>query len=142
MIWPAGDSPRKTSLAIVVMLPAGYLAGEIMGHPSWIGLSMLMMVSMLHRYFLPTRCYIDASGVRVIHGGTVRHLSWMRIRRFVYDHHGGILDTRTVDARFSRSRLQLMFPAEHAQIVESIRTGLKLFASPDVVVRELRENAG
>lgn len=124
------------------MLAAGFLAGEIMRHPTWIALAMLMMVLMLHRFFLPTRFQIDASGIRVDHGGTAKHLSWMRVRRFVYDQHGAMLDTRTVEARFSRSRLQLMFPAEHARIVELIKSGLALFASPDAVVRELLESDG
>ncbi len=119
------------------MAAAGFLAGEIMQSQAWVPLSMVVMALMLHRFFLPTRFQIDSSGVQVSHGGTTKRLSWMRVRRFVFDQHGGILDTRATESRFNRSRLQLMFARDQTSIVGDIKQGLELFASPDVVIRDL-----
>lgn len=124
LIWrahPAKERVLRTVGASLVILLFGLLIFAGFQSPASGGLSVIVLVLALNRYFFPSRFEIDEEGITARYPLRRMRLLWKDLRRFVHDHHGGYLSTRSVASRLDAYQgMHILFDGHREQVVKRI----------------------
>lgn len=118
---PAKERLTHTTVALVVILAFAALAYLAFGSPGWAGLSIVVLVLALNRFFFPSRYTIDEEGITANYPLRKVRMLWKDLRRFVHDRHGGYLSTRARKSRLDAYQgMHILFDDQRDRIIECI----------------------
>lgn len=91
----------------------------------WAGLSFLVLLVALNRFFFPSNFHINSQGITARYLLKTQKLAWKEIRRFILDSHGGYLSTRAIPSRLDPYRgMHILFGPHREAVVKQIRARL------------------
>ncbi len=118
---PARERLAYTIGALIVILAFAALAYLAFGSPAWAGLSIVVLVLALNRFFFPSRYTIDEEGITANYPLRKVRMLWKDLRRFVHDRHGGYLSTRARKSRLDAYQgMHILFDDQRDRIIECI----------------------
>ena len=118
---PAKERLAYTIGALIVILAFAALAYLAFGNPAWAGLSIVVLVLALNRFFFPSRYTIDEEGITANYPLRKVRLLWKDLKRFVHDQHGGYLSTRARASRLDAYQgMHILFDDQRDRIIECI----------------------
>ena len=118
---PAKERLAYTIGALIVILAFAALAYLAFGSPAWAGLSIVVLVLALNRFFFPSRYTIDEEGITANYPLRKVRMLWKDLRRFVHDRHGGYLSTRARVSRLDAYQgMHILFDDQRDRIIECI----------------------
>lgn len=118
---PARERHAQTVLAIAIILIFSSLIFASFGSPAWGGVSLVVLVGGLNRFFFPSRFVIDEEGITARYPLRRMTLRWKELRRFVHDRHGGYLSTRMRSSRMDAYKgMHILFGNKRDAVIECI----------------------
>lgn len=131
-IWraqPARREPRKTALALIIIIIISLMVSQGLGDWYWGGFSVLVLIAALSRYFLPSRFTIGDLSIRANYPLTSKSIDWASIKRFKFDRYGGYLSIHDQPSRLDAYRgMHLYFNDDYADIIKRIKSKLARFS--------------
>jgi len=126
--WRAHPARERFAVAVAaLMLVLAFSIAIFISFNSyaWAGLSLLVLLAALNRFFFPSRFHINSQGITARYLLKTQRLAWKEIRRFILDNHGGYLSTRAIPSRLDPYRgMHILFGPHREAVIKRIRARL------------------
>lgn len=132
--WRAHPARERSAAALLAVIVILAVCGAVLlsaGSVGWAAGSAVILVVALNRFFFPSRFAIDADGITASYPLRSQRMTWVGLRRFVFDRHGGYLSTRARRSWLDAYRgMHVLFGSSRDAVIERIRAHLPEGARP------------
>jgi hypothetical protein len=125
--WPAVERPARTLVLLLFIAALAVLSGMIGGDVLWSVTAVVLLLSVLNRWFLPTGYRVDGERLEASYPLRRRLVRWSEARRLVVDPAGGWLSTRRGGSRFdARSGVDLYWGRRPEITMDAVAAAAKM----------------